>query len=136
MFRLKISKADKYFSLIIRSKANWTCELCFTEYEPPTTALHCSHFWGRGNKGTRWDEENAAALCFHCHQVFTANPELHRAFFLKRLGEKKYEALGRRARTPTKVDEKLMALGLKIKLEEMGILKEKSKTMNFRRSLK
>lgn len=84
-------------------------------------ALHCSHYWGRGNRGTRFDPDNAAALCYGCHRYFTANPQAHGEWFIKRLGDKKFDALGIRARTPTKVDEKLICLGLKEMLKEFGV---------------
>jgi len=124
VFRLKISTADKYFSLKIRNRADWKCERCFTQYEPPTAGLHCSHFWGRGMKSVRFDEDNAAALCFRCHQHMTAFPLEHVEFFKKRLGEKRFDALRLRAHTPQKVDEKMIAMGLKMELKEKGWLRK------------
>lgn len=123
MFRIKISLADKYFSLKIRSRDNWTCQRCHAEYEPPTASLQCSHFWSRGNKSVRFDEENAVALCYGCHRILGSNPVLHREFFLERLGEEKFDALNFRARIPAKVDIKAIALGLKLELIEKGIIK-------------
>lgn len=125
MFRLKISKADRLFSLKIRSRDNWTCQRCLTKYEPPTQALHCSHFWGRGNKSVRFDEENACALCYGCHRILGSDPILHREFFLDRLGQEKFDALNFRARIPKKIDIKYIALGLEMELKEKGILKSK-----------
>lgn len=120
MFRLKRSLADRLFSDYIRTRDKGTCQRCFTPYELPTSALHCSHFWGRGNKSVRFDPDNAMAACYGCHRWLTANPAAHRDFFLKRLGEKRFDVLGVRARTPTKIDEKLIVIALK---EEMKRLK-------------
>jgi hypothetical protein len=80
------------------------------KHEPPTQSLHCSHFVGRAGKSTRWDEDNAAALCYGCHRYFTANPVEHRDFFFKRLGENRYNDLVVRSHIPMKADEKLMAI--------------------------
>ena len=119
MFGIKTTLADKEFSLFIRDRAEWTCERCYVYYEPPNRGLQCSHFHGRGNKGTRFDPENAAALCYGCHRYFTANPQEHAEWFLKRLGQTKYDSLRVRAKTPTKVDESLILMGLKAMRQEL-----------------
>lgn len=119
MFRLKRSKADILFSLYIRTRAKWKCERCHTEHQPPTSALHCSHFFGRGNKAVRWDIDNACALCYGCHQFLGSRPVEHAEFFKKRLGDKKYDALVLRAHIPTKVDQKLIQLHLEMLLKEL-----------------
>lgn len=103
-------------------RANWTCERCKCEYDPPTTALHCSHFHGRGNKSTRFNPDNAAALCYGCHRYFTANPHEHSEFFKQRLGEFRFDRLKLLFHTPQKVDEKLIVLWCK---EEIKKLKAK-----------
>lgn len=50
-----------------------------------------------------------------------SQPQLHRDFFLKRLGQTRLDALEVRAHTPQRVDEKLIALGLKETLKRMKI---------------
>lgn len=122
MFKLKRSKADKLFSDFIRMRANWTCERCFTKYEPPTAALHCSHFHGRGKKSVRFDPDNAAAMCYGCHRHLTAHPLEHMDLFRHRLGETRFNQLTLRANTPTKVDEKMIEI---ILLSEIASLKQK-----------
>lgn len=87
MSKIKIVPADKYFSLWIRNRDNWTCQRCFTAYTPPTNALHCSHFKGRGKQGTRFEPLNADALCYGCHQYFTSQPDEHYAWQLERKGQ-------------------------------------------------
>lgn len=130
MFRLRISKADKLFSRLIRTLADWTCERCFTRYEPPTTSLHCSHFHGRGKKSVRFDRDNAAALCHGCHRFFTSFPEYHRQFFIHRLGEERFNKLLLRANYPAKVDEKMIAMALEIELKELQEKRMSSKVGN------
>lgn len=65
-------------------------------------------------------------MCFGCHQILGSNPEDHRLIFLKRLGQQKYDALTIRAKTPQKVDEKSICLGLTLQLQEMGVLRDKN----------
>ena len=111
--KIKISSLDRMFSNWLRAEKNYTCERCLRRHSPPTQAIHVSHFWGRAKKITRFDPENCAVLCFGCHQHFTAHPHEHREWFLKRLGEKKYNALMLRANTPKKPDYEMIRLWLK-----------------------
>lgn len=97
--KIKISKLDKEFSDYIRMRDKWTCTHCgkFCGERGRIAKIDCSHFWGRANKSTRWDAENADAHCFVCHQKLGANPELFREWKLNQLGEEKYKALMQRA---------------------------------------
>lgn len=118
--RIRISTADKLFSLYIRRRDKWTCQRCGKQYEEGTSALQCSHFWGRGCKGTRFEPDNAEALCYGCHSLWEGNKQgAYRYFKLKRLGEKRYKTLEVQASTPTKVDEKMVVLGLRKLLAEL-----------------
>lgn len=89
----KVDQADRLFSLYVRTRAKWSCEKCGKHYEPPTNALHCSHFIGRGKENTRFNLDNACALCFHCHQNFTSHPAEHYQWQVERLGQKKVDEL-------------------------------------------
>lgn len=93
MGAVKIDKADKVFSLYIRTRDNWTCQRCKTKYGPPTSALHCSHFMGRGKEATRFDEDNADALCYGCHRYFTAHPAEHYLWQVETKGQDKVDDL-------------------------------------------
>ena len=93
MGAVKIDKADKIFSLYIRTRDNWTCQRCKNKYEPPTSALHCSHFMGRGKEATRFDEDNADALCYGCHRYFTAQPAEHYLWQVETKGQEKVDDL-------------------------------------------
>lgn len=125
MFKLKRSKADKLFSDYVRLRDAYTCQRCQKKIDPPTPYIQCSHFYGRGGKSTRFDPENAVALCGTigfpggCHGYFQSNPNEHRDFFFKRLGEKRFNALVVRAHTPQKIDEKLIIIWLKQELEKL-----------------
>lgn len=107
---VRIDSADKYFSLFIRYRANWKCERCGTPYEVGSQGLHCSHFWGRARESTRFDPENCVAHCHGCHAFLTANPELHREWKLKQIGQQRYDLLMVRAHTTQKKDRLLVAI--------------------------
>lgn len=85
---IKITPADKWFSLCIRERAGWVCERCGVMSD----SLQCAHVFGRGNKSVRLEPLNAFALCFTCHQYFTANPMHFSSFVHQKLGDK-YELL-------------------------------------------
>jgi hypothetical protein len=103
--KIKISKEDQIFSEYIRTRDNWTCARCGRVCKVGDEKLYrldCSHFWGRANQATRYDEENADAHCFTCHNYLGANPHEFREWKLKQLGAERYKALERRARSVKK----------------------------------
>lgn len=104
--KINIDPADVMFSKLIRARDGWKCMFCGTQYEPPTSGLQCSHFWGRGNKATRFDPENCDALCYGCHARNEGNKQgFYRDFKIKQLGLKGYNALEKRARMIVKYGE-------------------------------
>lgn len=106
--KVKILPEDKKFSDFIRSRDDWTCQRCYTVYEPPTSALHCSHFWSRRHWATRFDEDNCVALCFGCHRLWESDKHgEYRDFMLEMLGEEDYAALEERAKSTVKKREAL-----------------------------
>ena len=80
---IKITPADKWFSLCVRERAEWTCERCGVKSE----SLQCAHIFGRGNKSVRLEPLNAFALCFTCHLYFTSNPMHFSIFVHEKLGD-------------------------------------------------
>lgn len=119
---LKIKPADKYFSLYIRSRDEWTCKRCGKQFTPPTMGLHCSHYFGRTRKSVRWDEENCDSLCYGCHRYWEKeNREEYRAFKVKQLGQRGFDALTVRANQIEKVnknDEKIIALAYRMEVKK------------------
>lgn len=93
---MKLDKADKAFSMWIRSRDDWTCQRCSKQYTPtynakgmPTVgaSLHCSHFKGRGKEAVRFEPLNADAMCHGCHKYFTAQPDEHVKWQVKTKGQ-------------------------------------------------
>lgn len=126
MFRIKRSKADALFSNYIRELAGWKCERCKKEFEKPNQGLHCSHYHSRAKKSVRFDPQNAASLCFACHQFFGGNPYDHTEFFKRKIGEDNFNKLAVRASIPQRVDEKIIVIWLK---EEIKKLNENKKVL-------
>ena len=108
--RVKIDQADKLFSQWIRTRDDWTCQRCNRKYTPPTQALHCSHFMGRGKESTRFEPLNADALCYGCHQYFTSHPAEHVAWQVKKKGQDIVDKLRLASNTYKKKDRKLEAM--------------------------
>lgn len=97
---MKRDATDARFSDIIRERDEWTCQRCGRQYDPhPGPALACAHIFSRGKPATRFDPENACALCYGCHRHLDTHPVLKEAFFRGRLGDERYEALQRRSNT-------------------------------------
>lgn len=71
---IKREACDKWFSDVVRAKANWSCEYCHKSFAGPSAGLHCAHIYGRANKSTRWSLDNAVSLCAYHHDYFGRNP--------------------------------------------------------------
>lgn len=110
MGKIKIDVADKLFSLYVRTRDKWTCQRCLTTYHPPTAALHCSHFQGRGHESTRFEPLNADALCYGCHMYFTAHPGEHYIWQVSRKGQTMIDKIVLLSNTYKKKDRKLEAM--------------------------
>ena len=117
MGKLKLFPSDVIWSKYIRTRDNWTCQRCGTKYHPPTSALHCSHFWSRGNWSVRFDFFNCQALCYGCHSYLGGNPQEHREFILNKLGQKEFDALQKRRNTPLKSGQKKYLLSKEFRKE-------------------
>ena len=119
MGKIKIDPADRAFSLYIRTRDKWRCKRCGKQYQPPTSALHCSHFMGRGKEATRFDPNNADALCYGCHRYFTAHPALHYEWQVKEKGLDIVKELVIKSNTYKKKDRKLEKLIWEKALDEL-----------------
>ena len=84
-------EADRLFSIIVRRR-DGRCQSCGT-----TADLQCAHLASRRYLATRWDLNNAVALCRACHQRFTVNPVQWTVWLLDRLGDPAFAALHRKA---------------------------------------
>ena len=119
-YKVKIDKADSVFSTYIRTRDGWTCRRCGKKYEPPTSALHCSHFQGRGKEATRYDEENCDAICFGCHRYFTAYPAEHYMWQVKTKGQKTVDMIVLRSNQYMKKDRLMAKIYWTERLKELN----------------
>lgn len=119
MGRIRVDQADKLFSLYIRTRDLWTCQRCYTRYTPPTSALHCSHFQGRGKEATRFEPLNATSLCYGCHRYFTSHPAEHYIWQVERLGQPIIDRLILASNTYKKKDRASEALYWEQQLKEL-----------------
>jgi hypothetical protein len=92
---IKITSADRWFSLCVRERSDWHCERCGRR-KAIGPGLHCSHFYGRSARSTRYHADNAFAHCMGCHQHLGSHPELFREWVLEQLGEARFEMLRER----------------------------------------
>lgn len=137
---MKITALDRLFSELIRKRALVRvggCERCLSPKSdilkedgsifPAWKRLQCSHFWGRGRKAVRYDEDNGAGLCGACHLYFAAHPSEHRDWFLQRLGQDRFDMLEKRAQIPQKIDENAITLYLQTKIKELEEVRDVAK---------
>lgn len=126
---IKRNTTDKLFSDIVRLKAQYICERCLRDFKDQKWVFDVAHFITRGNKRTRWDAENVAALCRGCHDYFGKNPYQHNEFMKNKLGEGKLLALivrSQRQLNDLKIDEKLVRQGLKMEWKRMQAEEKKN----------
>lgn len=107
-------KADTAFSIWIRER-DGKCKRC-----GKFGKLTNSHFWGRTHSATRYDPENCDAFCWlPCHYQWEHEKQgAYRDFKINQLGQERYDALERRARSSMKRSEALYQC--KQFLEEYG----------------
>ncbi|PUB87053.1 MAG: hypothetical protein DBP02_02070 [gamma proteobacterium symbiont of Ctena orbiculata] len=131
MAGIKLKPADTWFSKCIRERAGWICEVCNKQYEENSQGLHCSHFWSRRHRATRWDADNAAAHCFGCHQRLGGNPIEFADWIEQHLGEARMEIVRGKAMSIVKIpksEEKDIAKYYREEYERMRKLRAEGVT--------
>ena len=121
---IKIDPLDTLFSKYIKLKAGGVCEYCGKT--PSPQGYHCHHgVAGRRYLNTRWEEDNCAALCLNCHNLFGDFASINKTFFEKKIGTKRYEELEIIARTYHKMSKdrkETIKASLKEKIKLYGVL--------------
>lgn len=84
---MKVTEADRQFSLAIRERDGWMCRHCGDHHPPPTKALQCAHIYSRAIKATRYCADNAIALCARCHKFYTERPSDFHLWLVNELGQ-------------------------------------------------
>ncbi len=101
---LKRDKTDALFSRYIKLLSGGYCKRCKKYLGVKSRGLHCAHCFSRGKKSVRFDRDNAQALCYGCHRYLDGHPSEKMEFFMEILGTKRFNALDKKAHTPTKID--------------------------------
>lgn len=91
--KIRIEPSDKFFSLCVRERSNWTCEHCHTPYPPGSGGVQCSHLFSRRHQSTRCDPLNAFCHCTSCHIRLGSDPVNFVRWAESKLGPAKVEAL-------------------------------------------
>lgn len=100
------AKADKYFSLLIRSRG--ACQAC-----GKTLNLQCAHIISRRYSHTRCVERNALCLCAGCHHYYTDHPAEFGTLVLTFMDAHEYDALTQLSQLTGKVDWVAVAAEMK-----------------------
>ena len=116
MLKIEVKPLDKLFSKYIklRDKVCQRCG-CYSKY------LQTSHYHGRAIKSTRWFDDNCCLLCMGCHMYFHGHRIDHDQFFLKRLGQERFDKLNMQAQMIEKhVDVWAITLYLREQIKKLG----------------
>ncbi len=97
MSGIRRTAQDIAFSRMIRERDDFTCQRCGSVHLPNSRGLHCAHMFTRRTKATRFDPDNAMALCYGDHQFLDSHPEEKEALFREKLGDEAFDALAARA---------------------------------------
>lgn len=121
---IKRTGLDDVFSQCVREAADWTCERCGLEFpERKSQALHASHYFSRSIICVRYFPDNVSSLCGACHKLVGDDPDEHRRWMLKRLGEVRYDDLRKRKNTMIvrykPADKKALRAHFREQLEQM-----------------
>jgi hypothetical protein len=136
MSGIKITAADKWFSLCVRCRDNWTDQWKGTRFPAyveggdnrALQGLHDAHCFSRGSHMTRFELDNSCALSYGSHSYLDSHPEEKKKFFLKRLGQERYDELERLSKIPYKgfkKDQKMLSAKFRALFRQM--LKDKRK---------
>lgn len=131
MGKVKIRTSDRLFSEWVRTRDNWTCQRCGAYHAPPTRALHCSHFQGRGKESTRFEPLNADALCYGCHQYFTSHPADHYAWQVQRKGQTLVDRIVLASNGYKKRDDKMEAMYWRQELNTLTKTAQRDKVKRY-----
>lgn len=77
-------EADQVFSNFIRNRDNWTCQTCGLQVFGSNS--HCSHFVGRNNMATRYEEKNCICQCAKENMFMEGNKPKFALTLMKKYG--------------------------------------------------
>ena len=112
--------ADITYSQYLRKLRGYRCEKCGARHEPNSKNLGVSHYWGRVNESTRYDDQNCDILCnIPCHQYFESHKTEYETWKRERIGVKAFKALDVKAHTYKKRDDAMRLIEVKELLKSL-----------------
>jgi len=120
--RVKVRKTDTLFSRYIRELADWKCAACGKDYSDNHQGLHCSHYFSRRKENTRFDPDNAIALCIYHHNLWGHGDGRaeYTEYMIKRLGQEGFDLLTFRSQQYQKRDDVLTIFWIEQELKKLG----------------
>lgn len=93
-----MQKADKYFSLFIRTRdsqgyGGMACKCISCGKVTPIENIDCGHYINRQHMATRYSELNCNGQCVTCNRFDEGNIQGYRKGLIKKIGEAKVEML-------------------------------------------
>ena len=95
-------EADRVFSKFIRNRDMWTCQTCGIQIFGSNA--HCSHFVGRNNMATRYEEKNCICQCAKENMFMEGNKPKFALVLMKKYGTGIIEELVKQGNTTIKAD--------------------------------
>ena len=114
---MKRDKLDILFSHYIKLLSGGYCSKCKKYFGVNSRGLHCAHYHSRGKRSTRFERDNATALCYYDHIKLDRHPAEKAEFWLELIGLERFNELDRLAHTPTKIDREAIEAELKMKIK-------------------
>lgn len=90
---MKLTPADKLWSIAVKDRDSWTCVRCGTSYIEGSRGLNAHHIFTRSRRSTRLMLLNGISLCTGCHSFAHRNPLEFHAFVAELLGADQYAEL-------------------------------------------
>lgn len=102
--------ADDVFQTYVRMRDNYKCCTCGSQFEWGERALlHGGHFYSRGEKPIRYDEQNCHAQCKNCNAAMNWTDgkvkSRYNLFMLNKYGKETLERLDNEMRKSIKANE-------------------------------
>jgi hypothetical protein len=103
-----VNGLDTLFSVFIRERDKYTCQRCGKTRD--TNVIQCAHIFTRGALSTRWDPQNANALCAGCHMWAHQKPDDYLEWVENRLTTPVYKRLRLISKLPWHLGTKDLSL--------------------------
>ena len=122
IYHVKLRITDRLWTKYRRIRCDFICQYCGRVYaEDDCRNLGVSHFHGRANENTRFDEDNTPCLCsIPCHHFLDTHKTEYRDWMLKRLGQERFDMLQLKAHIHKDRDDKSDAIIIRQMIKELN----------------